>query len=250
MDVYNQSENKYGEYLKIMLISPAGTEGLNLKNVRQVHIMEPYWNEVRITQMIGRAVRLCSHRDLPMSERHVEVYRYKSVRTTGKWTTDQYIEDLARSKDNLIQSFLDPIKEVAVDCRLNENENKVVQSYKCFQFEEPSLFDKYIGPAYKDDIYDDMKIDNGSNSNKAMTLKIKVMKISAVKQLTEGDEENEPTFSEPDDYWFYPKSGVVYDFNLKYPIGKVAMEEDGSGIKFDKDTYIIDRVIPIPKIDF
>ena len=250
MEVFNKSVNKYGDYLKIMLISPAGTEGLNLKNVRQVHIMEPYWNEVRITQMIGRAVRLCSHKDLSISERHVEVYRYKSVRTGGKWTTDQYIEDLARSKDNLIQSFLDPIKEVAVDCRLNENENKVVESYKCFQFEESSLFDKYIGPAYRDDIYDDMKIDNGSNSNKAITLKIKVMKISAVKQLTEGDDETEPTFSESEDYWFYPKSGVVYDFNLKYPIGKVAMEEDGSPIKLDKDTYIIDREIPIPKIDF
>ena len=67
-----------------MLISPAGTEGLSLKNVRQVHIMEPYWNEVRITQMIGRGVRQCSHKDLPMEERHVDIYRYKSV-LPEKW---------------------------------------------------------------------------------------------------------------------------------------------------------------------
>ena len=64
MDLYNSIDNKYGKIIKIMLISPAGAEGLSLSNVRQVHIMEPYWNEVRITQMIGRAIRFCSHRDL------------------------------------------------------------------------------------------------------------------------------------------------------------------------------------------
>ena len=35
-----------------MMISPAGAEGINLNNVRQVHILEPYWNEVRIEQKI------------------------------------------------------------------------------------------------------------------------------------------------------------------------------------------------------
>ena len=32
------------------MISSAGTEGLDLKNIRQIHIMEPYWNEIRIKQ--------------------------------------------------------------------------------------------------------------------------------------------------------------------------------------------------------
>ena len=67
-----------------------------------------------------------------------------------KQTTDQYIEDVARSKDGLIQSFLDAVKEVAVDCNLFKAHNMITQEYKCFQFEEPSLFDKNIGPAYRD----------------------------------------------------------------------------------------------------
>jgi hypothetical protein len=29
--------------------------------------MEPYWNDVRLAQVKGRAVRICSHIDLPYS---------------------------------------------------------------------------------------------------------------------------------------------------------------------------------------
>lgn len=249
MEAFNQTENKDGNLIRIILISPAGSEGLSLKNVRQVHIMEPYWNEVRINQMIGRAVRQCSHRDLKMEDRHVDIYRYKSVRKTGdKWTSDQYIEDIARSKDGLIQSFLDAVKEVAIDCTLDKNHNMLLHEYKCFQFDEPSLFNKYVGPAYKDDVYDDMKIDNGSNSTKSMSVKIKVMKIKAVKQLTPPSENEKMEYSKSADYWYYPKSGTVYDFDLHYAIGKIAIDDNNIPLKLDKDTYIIDKLIPIPII--
>ncbi|AYV78881.1 MAG: DEAD/SNF2-like helicase [Edafosvirus sp.] len=242
-------ENKFGDDIKIILISPAGTEGISLSNIRQVHIMEPYWNLVRITQMIGRAIRQCSHKHLPMEDRHVDVYFYKSVRTNSdKWTTDQYIENIARSKDAVIQSFLDAMKEVAVDCSLNKNHNMLVEQYKCFQFDEPSLFDKQIGPAYKEDIYDDMKIDNGSNSTKSITIKVKVVKVSAVKQLTPEDDQGNATYSNPSVYWYNPETGIVYDFDLYYAVGKVSFDEDNLPKKLDKDTYIIDQVIPIPII--
>ena len=60
--IYNDIKNKYGNIIKIILISPAGAEGINLANVRQIHIMEPFWNEVRIEQIIGRGVRQCQHK--------------------------------------------------------------------------------------------------------------------------------------------------------------------------------------------
>ena len=250
MKEFNKIENKYGLKLKIMLISPAGSEGLTLHNVRQFHVMEPYWNEVRIAQVIGRAVRLCSHKQLPMEERRVDIYRYKSIRKNrSKLSTDQYIENLAKTKDNLIQSFLEAIKEASVDCQLFKNHNMLNQEYKCFQFDEPSLFEQHIGPAYKDDIADDIKIDNGSNSTRSMTLKVKVFKIKAVLQLTAPEAEGETAYSNPEFYWYYPKSNVVYDFELHFPIGKVAVDETNLPLKLNKDTYIIDKVIPIPLID-
>lgn len=248
MREYNKSDNKHGNKIKIKLVSSAGAEGLNLMNVRQVHIMEPYWNEVRIIQMVGRGIRQCSHKELPLDQRHVDVYRYKSIRqfkNTDKWTTDQYIEDVARSKEGLIQSFLDAVKEVAIDCNLFKTHNMMVQEYKCFKFDEPSLFDKHIGPAYREDIADDMKMDNGSNSMRSMTVKVKVMKIKAVKLLSRPDAEI-LEYSKPETYWMYPKSGTVYDFDLHFAIGKVSIDENNIPEKLDKDTYIIDQVIPIP----
>jgi len=241
---YNKSENKYGNLLKIMLISPAGAEGLNLKNVRQIHILEPYWNEVRITQMVGRGIRQRSHCELPMEERHVDVYRYKVTRKNKlKVSTDQYIEDLARTKEGLIQSFLGAVREVAVDCELFKNQNLSTQNYKCFKFDEQSMFDEHVGPAYKEDIMDDIKMDNGSNSTKSTTLKIKVMEIKGVVLKSDG------TYSKPAYYWYYAKSGIVYDHQLHYVFGRVALDSDGLVIKLDKDTYVIDYVVPIPMIE-
>ncbi len=71
--------NKRGELCRVFCITAAGAEGLSLKNVRGVHIMEPYWNDVRMAQVKGRAVRICSHQDLPLKDRNVKIYTYISV---------------------------------------------------------------------------------------------------------------------------------------------------------------------------
>ena len=77
--------NLKGELCSVFCITSAGAEGLSLRNVRRVHIMEPYWNHVRTDQVKGRAVRICSHVDLDynadpeINERTVEVFTYCSV---------------------------------------------------------------------------------------------------------------------------------------------------------------------------
>ena len=114
--------------------------------------------------------------------------------------------------------------------------------YRCFQFNEVSLFDKNIGPAYKDDIIEDMKISNGSNSTKSVTIKVKVIKIKGIIDKTK----------EPLNYWYNPDPdsmgyGIVYDFDLNYPVGKVEFDDIGNPLKIDKDTYKID-LINIPSI--
>lgn len=249
VEKYNVTENKDGSVCKIIMISPAGAEGLSLMNTRQVHIVEPYWHEVRIKQMIGRAIRLCSHKDLPKSERYVDVYRYKSIRSTlnKKITTDQLIENIARSKEGLIQSFEDAIKEVAIDCELYKAHNLLVDDYKCFKFDEKSLFDEQIGPAYKEDLVDDLRMDNGSNSINSKTIRVKVLKIKAVKILSK-DEDN-VKYSEPKFYWYNPDTYIVYDYELKYPFGKVGVDDNNIPLKLTEDTYIITKTIPIPHID-
>ncbi len=75
----NDIGNKRGELCRVFCITAAGAEGLSLKNVRGVHIMEPYWNDVRMAQVKGRAVRICSHQDLPLKDRNVKIYTYVTV---------------------------------------------------------------------------------------------------------------------------------------------------------------------------
>lgn len=238
--IFNTKENMLGKLMKIIMISPAGAEGINLSNVRQVHIMEPYWNEVRIEQVIGRAIRQCQHKDLPMKDRSVDVFRYKAVRKSRKETSDEVMENISRKKNNLLLSFIEAIKESAVDCEIFKNHNMMGSKYKCFKFNENSLFDDNVGPAFQDKIEYDQKMDNGSNSKDSKRVKIKVRKIKAVKKL------DEKSYSEPIDVWYYDKSGVIYDLELNYPIGKIEKDNNNEIVKLDKDTYVIGYSIDVP----
>jgi ribosomal protein L32E len=241
-EIFNKSDNKYGKYCKIIMISPAGVEGISLSNVRQVHILEPYWNEVRIEQVTGRALRFCQHKDLPLEERKVDVFRYKMIRTNGKITTDEKMENISRKKNNLLLSFSEAVKESAVDCELFKAHNMMGSKYKCFQFNEDALFEKPIGPAFQHNLNNDLKSDNGSNAKDANRVKIKVIKIKAVKKVEDS------SYSKETDCWFNELSTVVYDYELYYPIGKIGKDVDGNLMMLENDIYIIDEVIDIPKI--
>ena len=120
--IFNQKENTDGSKIKIILGSPSVKEGVSFKRVRQVHILEPYWNMSRILQIIGRAIRFCSHKDLSKSQRNVEVYLYLATRL-GEKTIDQYIWSLAQEKNKIIDVFETALKESAVDCELFYNRN-------------------------------------------------------------------------------------------------------------------------------
>ena len=112
------NENKDGSRVKVVLISGSGAEGIDLKNVRQVHIMEPWYNMNRIEQVIGRAVRNRSHCALPFKERNVEIYMHTSY-VDEKETADMYLYRIAEIKAVEIGKISRVLKECAVDCLLN-----------------------------------------------------------------------------------------------------------------------------------
>jgi hypothetical protein len=68
-------------------------------------------------QIIGRAVRFCSHKDMPRDRRNVEVYLYLST-YPGEKTTDEYVWSVAKKKQSLIDKFEKLLKESAIDCTL------------------------------------------------------------------------------------------------------------------------------------
>ena len=121
-NVFNNKNNKDGSKIKIILGSPAIKEGVSLLRVKQVHVVEPYWNMSRLEQVVGRAFRFCSHKDVPMEERFVEVYIYLAT-YKDELTIDKYILQLARKKEKLTGEFEQALKESAIDCRINLNGN-------------------------------------------------------------------------------------------------------------------------------
>ena len=118
--------------ISVFMITAAGSEGINLKNVQYVHIMEPYWNPVRTDQVIGRARRICSHNSLPEKERFVEVNIYLSVLPEGELpevlrndlvgespgSTDEYLYRLSQKKRDLSEEMLTCIRRSSIDCSL------------------------------------------------------------------------------------------------------------------------------------
>jgi nucleoside-triphosphatase THEP1 len=121
-DTFNLKENINGSKIKIIIGSPSIKEGVSLLRVSQVHIMEPYWNMSRMYQIMGRAVRFCSHKDVPKNKRLVNIYLYLSVYPNEK-TIDQYIWKLANKKNKIIELFELALKETAFDCNLFYNRN-------------------------------------------------------------------------------------------------------------------------------
>lgn len=102
-----------------LLISGAGSEGLDLKGTKLLQVLEPHWNDPKIDQVIGRAVRYQSHVDLPENERTVEIQKFvalprkygffKKRRDTG---ADEYLMMLSKQKSNLNNAFLNALQEV------------------------------------------------------------------------------------------------------------------------------------------
>jgi hypothetical protein len=128
--------NINGKDVKVVIISEAGSEGIDFNNIRQVHILEPWYNMSRIEQIIGRAVRFKSHCKQPIEERNVEIYLYgsnpvellvdeKEDASNIVEPLDLYIYRLAEQKALQIGIVSRILKENSVDCLLNSNVNSL-----------------------------------------------------------------------------------------------------------------------------
>jgi hypothetical protein len=142
--------NNMGEIIKVFMITSSGSEGINLRNTRYVHIMEPYWHPVRTEQVIGRARRICSHTKLPLALQTVEVFVYLMKLTKQQIdsdielkrkdlsktepkvpvTSDQLLFEISEIKANLSKQLTDAIKESSFDCFIYSNGN-------CVNFGDP-----------------------------------------------------------------------------------------------------------------
>lgn len=123
--VFNTPENKNGKFIKFILGSKVINEGLDLKNVSEVHIIDVYYNLGRVDQVVGRAIRHCSHYTTMVEDTlFPDVYVFKYCISMEKETSaEERLFYKAEQKYLLVKKVEHILKEVAIDCPLNMNAN-------------------------------------------------------------------------------------------------------------------------------
>jgi hypothetical protein len=126
--ILTNENNKEGQQVKVVLISKAGSEGIDFKYIRQVHILEPWYNMNRIEQVIGRAVRNFSHKDLEFEKRNVQIFMHGTILENNKEeAADLYVYRVAEFKAIQIGKITRILKETAVDCIVNHAQTNFTQ---------------------------------------------------------------------------------------------------------------------------
>ena len=199
------ANNYYGEVIKIIMITSSGAEGINLENTRFVHIVEPYWHMVRVDQVVGRARRICSHKNLPEPLRTIKVFLYmckfsdkqrfsgenvgimnrdtsrlKKVSKTAKTgetsiTTDETLFEIAVIKDRLTKQLLKSVKESSVDCSVYDNSK---EGLVCYTYGHATSNEFGAFPSYGEDRYVREGTDVAKRTVKIDTLEIEGKKFA------------------------------------------------------------------------
>ena len=149
--IFNSPDNKDGQIIKFLLGSIVMSEGITLKNIKDIHIMDAHLNKSRLIQAVGRGVRNCSHIDVTSTDNPfptVTVYTYCSLLSNNKKSSELIIYRHAEIKQEQIKKIEDVLKRNAIDCPLNFEINKKGESsdFKCL---ESCLNDAYWNPTKK-----------------------------------------------------------------------------------------------------
>jgi hypothetical protein len=204
--------------LQLLMASSSGAEGITLNNVRHVHIMEPHWTPSRHDQVIGRAIRICSHATLPLDQRTVKVNFYISVfsddqkktqdgpnitpirrndmvmkRYEGEpvetfMSTDEYLYETAFEKERIGQRIALLLKESAIDCeihrKLHSKERPVVS---CMRFDSTTTGeDLAFRPNIKNEDLDATVLRNTTKKHRHLQ-KVLIKGISFIIDVSSGD---------------------------------------------------------------
>lgn len=124
-NVFNNTDNKNGKYIKIILGSKAMSEGITLKNIKEIHILDVHYNLGRVDQVMGRGIRFCKHYDITDEENpypKVEIYKYAIALDAGL-SREEILYKNAEHKYRLIKEIERVLQEEAIDCPLNINGN-------------------------------------------------------------------------------------------------------------------------------
>lgn len=137
-------ENVNGQDIRVVLASPKVSEGVDFRYVRQIHILDPWFNMSRLEQVIGRGMRVCSHSLLPFEQQNTTVYLHV-CRYADKTqeTLDEYIyRAIVEQKGIAIAKVKHILMESAIDCTLEHAINSLPPDWKNLQVPQIRSQDK------------------------------------------------------------------------------------------------------------
>ena len=120
-------ENVDGSDIRVVVASPKVSEGVDFRYVRQIHILDPWFNMSRLEQVIGRGMRTCSHSLLPFEQQNCTVYLHicRYANSTQE-TLDEYIYRVfVEDKAHRIAKVKRVVMESAMDCPLQNDINSL-----------------------------------------------------------------------------------------------------------------------------
>ena len=131
-DHSNSYENKDGKKIKVIIGTSVVAQGISFFNIRQIHILEPWYNMNNKKQITGRGVRRFSHKMLEEAKRNVTVYLHASVapenyqaKNADESTKliDEHMYSLSLKKYKNILEIYRIMKQSSVDCNVNKKGN-------------------------------------------------------------------------------------------------------------------------------
>jgi len=126
-------DNINGSKIRVVISSPFVSEGVDFRFIRQVHVIDPWWNMSRIEQVVGRALRTCSHQLLPFDKQNCTVYLHV-VRNDDRECYDEYTyRTKVEEKATKIANVRRVLEESAMDCPIQNSVNNLPQDWKELQ---------------------------------------------------------------------------------------------------------------------
>jgi hypothetical protein len=137
LNAVKRPNNRDGSQIRVVVAGPIVSEGVDFRYMRQIHVVDPWWNMSRIEQVVGRGLRTCSHQVLPFEEQNCSVY-FHVVRTgTGKECFDEYTyRTKVEQKALKIARVRKVLAESAMDCPLQNQINTLPEDWKNLEVEQ------------------------------------------------------------------------------------------------------------------
>lgn len=181
--VASSDGNMHGEIIRLVLVGPAGAEGIEFHNFRYVIQLDPFFNAVRGDQVENRIDRYKSHIKLPIKERTVQTYylladypkNLKNIKETKELTTDEHLYIQSKRRKLLSLEFYRLLIEASPDCPVHRDLLPAKRASKIHCL----LCAPTNDPLFTDNVHKDIKAVNPCKAPQVETLKAKEILIDS-----------------------------------------------------------------------